>query len=233
MNTFSIYEFLAYLLPGFGALYALNSLFNLLGFSDLIQLGASFELSILNLGLALFLGLLIHALSMELKNGKNTFWLAKCYRTHLHQNASMFILKDDGLTFVTQEILSFWETCEPKRSFLTEQGAPNYGKLFSFAYYYLHNQNKITHTRSFQSVLFLVQNLFTLVLLFIIMFAITQGVLFFTYQVFQPVLLAIVIISCVCLVIVLPLLANRYREKMIRSLFSAYYTDLMHLQIKK
>lgn len=224
MDKLSLYEILSFVVPGFVAYKIVESIhvcfFNGNQFLESDNIGDS----LLLFCLALFIGVCVHFITM------NIFLNYKWYKKLLYESPSLIVMKTSKIIKITPflneeyfKIKKHKEEIEISDEKIIAEG------LFSFAYYYLEVNDKITQSKNFQSFYFAFRNICTLFILFVpiyfilLIFGYINNYCLYKINLLNNFLLLFSIITFISVFI-----ARWLRKKMIERVLWSYYIERVH-----
>lgn len=227
MDKFTIYEILSFIVPGYMLLGIVDFINNqVLGNAKLYN-ADSLKDNIILLGIALFLGLIIHVLTMKFFNKM------KWYKFLVYHTPQKISLESSFCKKVMPYINEEYIRLKKHEESLTHNGeAEPY--LYDFAYYYLEISDKIATVKNFQSLYFGIRNVFTLCLIsipFVLLLLIFLWVQDYglcakwnaIYLLLGIILLGLVIIP----------IARWLRNKLVEKVFWTFYLDRIKENLEK
>jgi hypothetical protein len=203
MDTFSLYEFLSFFLPGVLAAFLIQQLLP----NDFILFQQSTELvnGLIFTIASLVIGLAIHRVT----------FLLLAYKWY-----KMLSLKPIG-KIVHDNPENIKVNFDKINAQFNEDGLEA-GALFDKAYYYLEYKERIAPAKVFQSMYFFLRNLITFVCLYIPL--LITVLLFGNGQQHS----LIVLLLCIGVIPILALLVQFYRMKMVERIFNTFYIAMLY-----
>lgn len=209
MDKLTLYEIFSYLVPGYFLLYFADYFStNVLGCFPFLDIQDSVEKNIFNLLLAIFLGISFHMVSFFFKE-------KKIIKKLIYQEVDDYVNKKEDL----QNIREFIKTYLQKNSFTISD-------YFDVAYYYLEVNDKITFAKNFQSIYFLLRNVFSIGLVLLVLQLVICGFSFFGWYSYDWYAAVWYFLFTLFLLFVLIKPAQFYRGKMIDRILWSYYSIL-------
>jgi hypothetical protein len=216
MEKITVYELMAYLIPGYLLIYLGDKLFHPI---HNIHIAATNDLTsnivyfIASLVLGIFLHLLVDNMKEQIKN--------------LFYKPVGNIIEDAKFPYpsIYEDLKSEYKTTSGIVPEITSEGYPK--NLFDYAYHYLEVNNKISSVKNFQSLYYLMRNLFFIFCIYFIILLFTLCFSSDKSEWLQP----------FCLlgigIIILLMCARFLRKKYVMKTLWNYYVDRKHISFDK
>ncbi len=227
MDKLSLYEILAFIVPGFIIIAIVNFYSESVFGSIAVFPSGKMDENLLLFFFALLFGIILHYLCHTVFN--NYKWYKKLVVTEIQEIKYTGIAKQI-IPFLNEHYHSVRKH-ELKNTYANDIPAEN---LFDFAYYYLEANDKITQAKSYQGLYFLFRNIFTISLTGLIISLVIFIIgLFLCPNTIDTHHVALISLYFIIGIFITVPVSKWLKKKLAERVFGNYYADLIHNFPKK